>query len=279
MTTPDTDYLRFATINGSVVAAAELKVSPLGSGFMFGEGVFETVRVLDSRPMLFDAHFARLASSLGYFGAAPTSSRGELYDRCAKVVTANSLENGSLKIVAFKEATGWHELILARSAIYAAARYETGFRLKTVPCDLRVNPLHALKSLSNLSNIYAKRIALAAGFDEAVFIDPHRHVLEGATTNVFIVKDRVTSTPTLRSGILPGVMRAHVIQLLESSGLRECDVTLDELQEADEVFVTNALLRIMPVSRVDQTAYDLGGNSITRGLMAALGHRRKGDVT
>lgn len=270
MTAPDPDYLRFAMSNGSVVATEELKVSPLGSGFMFGEGLFETVRVLDSRPMLFDAHFARLVFSLGYFGAAPVSSRDELHGRCVTIVAANSLENGSLKIVVFKEATGWRELILARPATYAAARYETGFQLKTVPCDLRGDPLHALKSLNYLSNLHAKRMALAAGFDEAVFFDPRRHVLEGATTNVFIVEDRVVSTPPLRSGILPGVMRAHVIQILEPVSIRECDVTLDELLGADEVFVTNALLGIMPVARIDETTYDLRGNLVTRRLMAAL---------
>lgn len=270
MTTPETDYLPFAMFNGSVVATDALKVSPLGSGFMFGEGVFETVRVQNSRPMLFDAHQARLVASVGCLGAAPTSSRGELHDRCSKVIAANSLVNGSLKIVVFKEATGWSEMILARTATYAAARYEMGFRLKTAPCDLRVDPLHALKSLNYLPNIHAKRIVLAAGFDEAVFFDPHRHVLEGAMTNLFMVRDRVVSTPPLQSGILPGVMRACVIQMVEPPGIRERDVSLDELLRADEVFVTNALLGIMPVARVDATAYDLGGNTITRTLMAAL---------
>ena len=250
-----------------------LKVSPLGSGFMFGEGVFETMRVQNSRAMLFDAHDARLASSLNYLGAVPAVARGELHARCAKVIAANALIHGSLKIIVFKEATGWSEMILARAATYAAARYEAGFRLKTTLCDLRVDPLHALKSLNYLPNIHAKRIALAAGFDEALFFNPQRQVLEGATTNVFIVKDGAVSTPRLQSGILPGIMRAWVIQMPSLPPFIERNVTLDELLWADEVFVTNTLLGIMPVARVDDTAYHLGNNSTTRLLMAALVNR------
>lgn len=268
MTPPDAGYLRCAMLNGSVVATDALKVSPLGSGFMFGEGIFETVRVQGARPMLIGAHHARLAAAMGRLGAGPVSASAELAARCGQVIAANSLVQGSLKIVVFKEADGWSEMILARTATYAAARYETGFRLKTVAGDLRVDPLHALKSLNYLANHHAKRMALAAGFDEAVFIDPHQRVLEGATTSVFIVKDGEVSTPPLQRGILPGVMRACVLQLPGPSVIHERDVTLDELRRADEVFVTNALLGIMPVTRVDATIYNLDGNRITRALMA-----------
>lgn len=270
MNPPDPGYLRFAMLGGSVVATDALKISPLGSGFMFGEGLFETVRVHSSRPMLFDDHYARLAAALDGLGAGPVSSSAELSARCGQLIAANSLVNGSLKIVVFHEAAGWSEMILARNATYAPARYEAGFRLKTVPGDLRVDPLHALKSLSYLANHHAKRMALAAGFDEAVFVDPNQRVLEGATTNVFIVKDRKVSTPPLPSGILPGVMRARVLQLSGPAAIHERDVALDELRRADEVFVTNALLGIMPVAQVDATACDLTRNPVTRSLMAAL---------
>ncbi len=273
MTPPDAGYLPFAMLNGSIVATDALKVSPLGSGFMFGEGIFETVRVLGARPMLFEAHHGRLAAALDGLNAGPASTSVELSARCGQVIAANSLVNGSLKIVVFHETAGWSEMILARPAAYAAARYEAGFRLTTVAGDLRVDPLHALKSLNYLANFHAKRTAVAAGFDEAVFFDPHQRVMEGATTSVFIVKDREVSTPPLQRGILPGVMRACVLQMSGPPAIRECDVTLEELRRADEVFVTNALLGIMPVAQVDATAYDLSRNSITRALMTALGAR------
>jgi branched-subunit amino acid aminotransferase/4-amino-4-deoxychorismate lyase len=87
------------------------------------------------------------------------------------------------------------------------------------------------------------------------------------------VKGSLVITPPLERGILPGVMRACILQLLAPPHLSERDVSVDELLRADEVFVTNALLGIMPVARVDATTYDLGTNRITRSLMAALAER------
>lgn len=270
MNPPDAGFLRRAMLNGTVVATDALKVSPLGSGFMFGEGVFETVRVQEAQPRWLAAHQARLAASLGILGAAPLPTVDELHARCLQVIAANSLVNGSLKLVVFKDTTGWSELILARAATYAPARYQSGFRLKTVAGDLRVDPLHALKSLNALSNHRAKQSAVAVGFDEAVFFDPRQRVLEGATTNVFVVKDGVVRTPPLSSGILPGVMRAAILQLPPPPVIREFDVTLAELRQADEVLVTNALLGIMPVVQVDAVRFDLARNPVTRSLRAAL---------
>ena len=265
------DCLRFAMLNGAIGDTAALRVSPLGPGFMFGEGVFETIRVWSSAPVFFADHYARLAVSLGFLSAPPLSAHDELHARCARVIAANSLVSGNLKLVVFRDTAGWSELILARPGAYGPEDYVRGFQLKSVVCDPRIDPLHALKSLNYLGNIRAKRTALASGCDEALFIDPKRQVLEGATTSVFIVKDRMVRTPSLSCGILPGVMRARVIQMLEPCSVQECDVSLDALLDAEEVFVTNALLGIMPVVRVDQVAYDLKGNPITRALKERCG--------
>ncbi|MEO6993133.1 MAG: aminotransferase class IV [Lacunisphaera sp.] len=271
MMTADSPYLKYAMCNAAIVETAAVRISPLGAGFMSGEGLFETVRVRHSRPVLFDAHHARLGSSLRALDDHPSvSSRGELHTRCMRVIAANDLVNGSLKIIVFKELTGWTELILVRLPAYGPADYERGFQLKTFPGDLRVDPLNSLKSLNYLRNAYARRAAVAAGFNDALFIDPTSHVLEGASTNIFIVKDCVISTPPLGSGILPGVTRAAIIGRLGMRSVQERDVSHDELLEADEVFVTNALLGVMPVIRVDSTNYDFGQNAVTRSVMIAI---------
>ena len=189
------------------------------------------------------------------------------------MIAANALAEGSLKLIVFKDRAGWSEIILARPAAYTEARYATGFRLRTVPCDSRVDRLHTVKSLNHLPNLLAKRGAVAAGFDEALWLDPRGQVLEGATTNVFVVKGGVVSTPPVESKILPGVMRAEVIRLIGPSSVRERVVLLDELLQADEVFVTNALLGIMPVAQVDATVYGHCGHTLARAWMKALAQR------
>ena len=270
MNIPQSDYLDYAMINGSLGELNKLKVSPFSSGFMYGEGFFETIRVEESKTELFNGHYGRLAISLSYFAASGCSACEELQTRCDKVIAANYLVTGSLKIMVFKDTNTWTEVIFARRSSYASEDYERGFKLKSAQCDLRTDPVHALKSLNYLSNIYARRMAQAAGFDEAVFYNPHRLVLEGTSTNIFMVKDGQVSTPPLGCGILPGVMRACVIHRLDPPGIRECEISLDELLWADEVFVTNALLGIMPVGRIDESIYDLTTNVVTRSLMSAL---------
>ncbi len=270
MTTPDPEFLHFALFNGSLMAAEALQVSPLAAGFMFGEGLFETVRVHASRPIFLDAHHARLASSLRGMAASPVSSSRELRDRCSRMIAANGLAEGSLKIVVFRDVAGWSEIIVARAKTYAPRRYDAGFRLLTTRCGARTDPIHRMKTLNYLPNIQARRHAIASGFDEALFVDPRKRVLEGAMTNVFIVKGGAVMTPSLQHYILPGIARAMVIRLHGSHAFHEADITIEEMYQADEVFVTNALLGIMPVARVDAIDYDCVNNTVTRELMASL---------
>lgn len=270
MAAPEPSYADHAMCNGVLVAAAALRVSPPGGGFMSGEGVFETVRVWQGRPVGLDAHHARLAAALDFLGAPPAAACEVWRDRAAAVLAANALTEGSLKIVVFQDAAGWSELMLVRAHVYPASSYTAGFRLRSVAGDRRVDPRPALKSLARLGHDQAKRAARAAGFDEALWVDPQGWVLEGATTNVFAIRAGEVCTPPLARGILPGVMRARVLRLPGPWRLREGDLSLDALRQADEVFVTNALLGIMPVAQVDAMRYDLGRNPVTRALRAAL---------
>lgn len=107
------------------------------------------------------------------------------------------------------------------------------------------------KSLNYLENKLARESARAAGFDEALFVTPAGYVLEGAVSSLFIVKDGHAFTPPLAAGILPGVARARVLALIGAERAHERPVTLDEVLAADEVFITNALMGVMPVCTLD----------------------------
>jgi branched-chain amino acid aminotransferase len=132
MTSPEADYLRFAMFNGLVSETAALRVSPLAPGFMFGEGLFETVRVQGARSVFLADHHARLAASLVFLGAPPPSVRDEMHARCLQVIAANALIDGNLKIMVFRDTAGWSELILAREGSYGPEIYARGFRLMTI---------------------------------------------------------------------------------------------------------------------------------------------------
>jgi|GEM_PF-678633 len=266
----DAPWLATALYNGIAVATAELIVPALGPGFSGGEGLYETVRVRNGQPQLLDAHGTRLAASCGLIGATPLQAPEKFPARCAQVIAANAMIEGNLKIFVFKDGAGWSELIMARGVNYAPARYVAGFRILSVSCARREDARFSVKSLANQENIRAKRAALAAGFDEAVMVDPRGVVLEGTATNVFFVKGGEIITSPLPSRILPGVMRAWVIGQKNHEQVNEREGLLAELWQADEVFVTNALLGVMPVVQGDGHRFDLGRNPVTRSLMAAL---------
>lgn len=260
-------YQPQAVLNGRLLTAGEVLVSPLGEGFMHGLGLFETIKVFRGRPVFFQDHWERLRRSAGELGLPFTTASGELHARCLRCVAANNLEEGGLKIVVFSDAAGLGELIVTRANSYSDINYKQGFALKTFSEDRREGGIFSLKTLNYLKNVRAKQAAQAAGAHEALFIDTEGLVLEGATSNVFVVKGGEVFTPPLDGRILPGIARSRMLQLLAGSRARECAVTTELLFGADEVFVTNALLGVMPVASVDQQGYDLSRNPVTKSLM------------
>jgi len=261
------NYQSHVLFNGRLLDAGEARISPLSDGFMFGLGVFETIKVLNGRPVFFSDHFERLRRSVGELGLAFTASADELRARCEQCVSANGLGEGSLKIVVFQDTDGPGELIVTREKTYLAEQYERGFALKAFPGGQREGKLFSLKTVNYLGNLQAKQAAVAAGCEEALFIDSAGLILEGATSNVFVVKGGEVLTPPLDGRILPGIARNRVLQLLKNG--RECTVAAKLLAGVDEVFVTNALLGVMPVAAVDQQRYDLNHNPVTKALMEA----------
>lgn len=257
------------SLNAELVPAASARVSPLSDGFMYGYGVFETIKVIRGRPAFFREHVARLNRGAVELGL-PETVQALLRERVDALIAANHLGHGVLKIVIFQDENAAGELLTTREGLYPADTYARGFRLKSVPVAGRDSRLTALKSMNYLANLRAKREATVAGFDEPLFVDAAGFALEGATTNVFAVSGRRVLTPALARGLLPGIARASVLALAGAHTIAEADLSLEQLLRADEVFVTNSLLGVMPVSAIDAKIYDVTRNPITRDVQAAF---------
>lgn len=201
--------------------------------------------------MFFSAHHARLTKSCAELGLEAPVPRTELADRVTRLLAAVRMPAAAVKIVRFRELNRTAELITARSLPYSAPDYLRGFRVMTFRQGERDGRLTGHKSLNYLENKLARESARAAGFDEALFVTPAGYVLEGAVSSLFIVKDGHAFTPPLAAGILPGVARARVLALIGAERAHERPVTLDEVLAADEVFITNALMGVMPVCTLD----------------------------
>jgi branched-subunit amino acid aminotransferase/4-amino-4-deoxychorismate lyase len=253
-------------LNGVFAAEDEARISPLSEGFLFGRGVFETVRVMGGRPVFFQDHMARMREAMFRLGIAPAPEFIEAFGRrleenALRLLEVNAVERGSIKVVAYAERGGVGELILTRENAYPDEQYARGFSLVSDHRGRGPAPLAAAKTLNYLGNILAKRGAQTRGADEPLFVDSSAFVLEGATTNIFAAKGEALVTPPLASGILPGIARAKVMSLV---GAKEEPLSLAQLLAADEVFVTNALLGVMPVACCDERIYSLADNPVTR---------------
>ncbi len=214
-------------------------------GFFFGMGAFETIAVAAGRPLLLDAHLARLQRTCAYFGIDVDADMldRELRERAAAPETASG--RWAMKLTVTPE----NRLITVRPNPYGPVSYERGFSLVT--SAVRRNegsPLTAMKTLCYADCILAKRSARKAGFDEPVMFNNRGELAEGAATNLFLVLDGRVLTPPVESGLLPGVARAWV---LEQGAAEEAVLCSEDLTRCEEAFVTNSLMGVMPVCAID----------------------------
>jgi branched-chain amino acid aminotransferase group I len=258
---------RIIYLNGRFVPSSKAKLSPLDHGFLYGYGLFETMRAYDGHIFRLEQHLARLrcsAERIGLKHSILTTEEGKqsLKTACVATLEANKLDNARLRLTASAgEGNMTPELgtcsnptilIIAQNLVpLPPEKYETGF--KAALSTLRRNsqsPLSRSKSICYTENILARMAAKAIGCDEAILLNEHGYLAEGSTTNIFLVSNEELITPSLESGVLPGITREIVLEMACAANIKilERQVELEELIEAEEAFVTNSILEIMPLT-------------------------------
>jgi branched-chain amino acid aminotransferase group I len=263
-------------LNGVLVSASVAHISPNDRGFLCGYGLFETMRAYSGKIFRLGQHLDRLFHSAQALGLPVESVNwGEaIYE----TLRANKLADARLRLTL---SGGEMDANLSPTVLITAKEYtpyppqiyNQGFKA-VVSCIRRSSssPISVLKSISRLDNQLARREAEAAGADEAIFLNEQGVLTEGSTSNIFLVYDGVVFTPNEESGILPGITRRAVLELAQSLGIaaKEGRITLGQLWDADEAFLTNSLIEIMPLSQVDRQSIGLGGmGPITQKLAQA----------
>jgi branched-chain amino acid aminotransferase len=250
-------------LNGKLVPRQEAKISLLDYGFLFGFGLYETVRAYEGKPFRLENHLARLRYSGDRLGIKiyPALIREAVYE----IIKANGFAQTRLRIcVSIGEGEISPDLDsckIPNIAVIASEykpptrkKYQNGY--KTMLASIRRNsfsPVTSLKSANSMESMLSRRDAKDAGADEAFFLNQKGYLTEAAGSNVFIVKEGVLKTPPYESGILPGVTRVVVFELAAQLGIKikEVNCRLADLLQADEVFLTNSLVEIMPVTVFD----------------------------
>ncbi|HEX9896115.1 MAG TPA: aminotransferase class IV [Dehalococcoidales bacterium] len=249
-------------LNGKLIPRSQAKVSVLDYGFLFGFGLYETIRAYNGKPFRLDSHLARLRYSADKLRILVKTA--EIRQAVMDTVKANGFADTRIRItVSIGEGTITPNLASCVEPTVAVLvtdyhppapeKYRDGFRV--IVSSIRRNshsPVTYMKSANTMENMLARQEARDKKADEALFLNEKAFLSEASGSNVFLVKDGIFITPRFETGILPGVTRVVVFEVAHQLGIkvREKNVRLAELLEADEAFITNSLIEIVPVSEV-----------------------------
>ncbi|WP_040412662.1 aminotransferase class IV [Desulfosporosinus sp. OT] len=240
---------------------------------LFGFGVFETLLITEEGALFIDLHWQRMNIGADLL-SLQLPEKAEWLSRIQKFIEQSLSPlpyalritlSGGAPLANLPSKLFFHE----RSIPYTPEQYSQGIRLHILP-TLRNehSPLVSIKSTNYLENILAKETAKLQGADEGVWLNTEGYIAEGTMSNLFFVKNETLFTPSLASGCLPGTRRRLILSLARSLQIptQEGLYPLSDLFLADEIFMTNALMGIMPVRQIDDTSFPITPKSKTKAL-------------
>jgi branched-chain amino acid aminotransferase len=277
-------------LNGAMVPKEEAKVSVFDHGFLYGDGVFEGIRVYEGRIFRLEEHVARLYESARTLELHVPMEQPEMIDAITRTVAANDKDDAYVRVVVSRgpgdlgidpaKCPRATVVILVDSIVmYPREVYDFGIDLVT--SSIRRVPMESLdprvKSLNYLNNILAKLEAKNAGCLEAIMLNHQGLVAECTGDNLFIVKHGRLETPAVTQGALAGITRGVVLEIAAELGIEglETELALHDVYNADECFLTGTAAEIVPVVSVDgRTVGDGRPGSLTRLIMAEFRRAR-----
>ncbi len=246
-------------VNGKIEPSSEATISVLALGLTLGLGWFETMCVDRCRFFRFSSHYERLLCGAGKMGGT-LPLVGGLRVAILELIDINGFQASRCRVRVSCYVDGQ----TTKTVITTAEMPERESTSSTVLSPYRVNeysPLVGVKSSCYAMNHIALREAQQLGADEALMLNTSGELCEGTTSNLFLVKDGVVLTPHLKSGCLPGIARAAVIELCKELDIPciERTLSLAELHDCDGAFLTSSLRRIHPITSFDENSVEVHG--------------------
>ncbi len=253
-------------LNNQLVESDEAKVSVFDHGLLYGDGIFEGIRLYDSCIFKLEEHLERLEYSAKAIMLNLPWTRKEIAEAVCETCRANDLTDGYIRLVvtrgvgslglSIKNCDQPQLIIIADTIqLYPQEFYENGLKIITVPT--RRNNSAALpptvKSLNYLNNILAKIEAQHLGYHEAIMLNDQGYVAECTGDNIFLIHKGKLITPASSAGALKGITRSTVLSIADELGItwREATLTRYDIWVADELFLTGTAAEIIPIVEVD----------------------------
>ncbi len=262
-------------LNDKLVDIDKASISVTDSGFLYGAGLFETMRSHNGAVFALTDHLDRLFATADVLSINNPYDREYIAEAINKVLVANKLTDARLRLtltngpMAESEEQRKSTLLITATKFqsYPPEYYKKG--VMVVLCPFKQNPIDPTsgrKTTSYFSRMIALNLAHQKRAAEAIWFTVDNRLAEGCISNVFLVKDSVLYTPPINTPVLPGVARKTVCLLAGQNSIKltEKDLSIDDLLGADEIFLSNVIMQVMPIMKVE--------NHI-------VGNGRVGDVT
>lgn len=248
--------------NGAIVESGQCKVSHLDRGLMYGFGLFETMRGTNGQVIRLERHLERLFLGSDFLGIQAEMDFGYWTEAIHGLLEQNGLAytdsyvritlTGGLAAMTLRNQPG-NTLIIARPLPENVNKRRRGMKAFTLSYDVR-RTFPNLKTLNYLPSVWGQQEAERRGYDEALFIDYMGNIKEGATTNIFAIRDGKLLTPHIEMGILPGIAREAVIRLAGRLGYQVEYVVFnvdDLVTNSEGAFLTNSLIDLGPLTHLN----------------------------
>ena len=259
-------------LNKSMVEATKARVAPVSSAMLYGRGVFTTLAIYNSQPFLWSKHWQRLATHAKKLDIDHTGCTEKgVGDAVQKLIGVNQVKAGRARVILLAR----HGRDIWKTKVPGAKKTDllimtgdtqkipqTGLSLAVSPYRTNtVSPLTGIKSLNYLEHVLAWEEAQSRDFDEAVVLNERGEIVSATTANLFWAKNGTLHTPTLSTGALAGITRDCVIDIANKHflPLLEGIYEMNDLTDADEIFLTSSSLGVAPVTTFDFRRYSVDG--------------------
>lgn len=251
-------------LNGKYIDESETYISPFDRGFLYGDGLFETLKCIKGNPIFLKEHIYRLKDGLKELSINVVESYKDFKDIIKNLLKFNGLQSTSAYVritVSRGVTTALKDFDSDKPTVFVFTRQidenyfqdmrQKGYNLKTV--DFYRNFFPEFKHINYLPSVYA--LLKNKGYDEIIFLDEKGYILEGATSNIFFVGNDGVYTP--KNNILKGIYRDYVIKTLKKLkvNVEERNIHLKEIKNFVSAFITNSIIEVMPVSKINDVKY------------------------
>jgi len=264
--------------NGVIIHKSKNFFNANNRAFKYADALFETVKVENLKIYFLEDHYFRLMASMRMLRMEiPMNFTLEFFEsEILKTVTSNKIKNARVRLTVFRKNGGLYTPLTNKIeyVIEALPLNTTIKKVYTVDLFrdyyLYSGILSTLKTTNKITNVLAGIFALENGFDNCILLNEKKYVAETINANIFIVKDNVIKTPPITEGCVKGIIRKKVIEIISMSDnytLQEIAVSPFELQKADEIFITNAIVGIQPITNYKKYSFS---TAISEKLQAEL---------